>query len=287
MQTIKIKIPKRHKNEEKNPESSIIKEILPELEFYKFEELVSEPTEPEYNDFQSFFEEFNREYVTPQPKKTKDKKKVERPAFAAYFTIGNFNQPIQLDLSKVNKIDLTPEEIQQQVQSAYDKGFEDGQQITQMAIAEEFKKFEDRVKSIEQVIENLNREYSKQIRQLKDVIVPLAIKIAEHIIQKEVKVNPQVVVKQVEKALEIIDNERILELHLNPLDVETLRNVECQLLSDPRFEGVEIIPDPHVAQGGCVLETDAGRIDANIESQLRKIETKLNAILTSIEDENV
>ncbi len=286
MQTIKIKIPKKGAKKAKDTESSVIKDILPEIEYYKFEELVEEIIEPEYQDFQSFYEDFTRK-ETIRPKKPQIKKKVERPAFAAYFSISNFGKPIDIDLSKVHKVDFTREEIEQQVQSAYNKGFEDGQQITQMAIAEEFKKFEERVKSIENVIESLNAEYAKHIRQLKDIIVPLSIKISEHILRKEVEVNPKVVETQVEKALELIDNEKIFELKLNPLDVETLREVGSKLLSDPRLEGVEIVPDPSVERGGCILETEAGKIDATISSQLKKLENKLNNLLLNITEENV
>ncbi len=156
-----------------------------------------------------------------------------------------------------------------------------------MAIAEEFKKFEERVKSIENVIESLNAEYAKHIRQLKDIIVPLSIKISEHILRKEVEVNPKVVETQVEKALELIDNEKIFELKLNPLDVETLREIGSKLLSDPRLEGVEIVPDPSIERGSCILETEAGKIDATISSQLKKLENRLNNLLVNITEENV
>ncbi|MGB9771292.1 MAG: FliH/SctL family protein [Candidatus Kapaibacteriota bacterium] len=283
MQAIKIKIPKKNTRTEENAKSSIIKDILPEIEFYKFEELKQETVEPEYKDFQNFFEEFSREYVV-KSKTAHSKKKVERPVFISYFSIKNLNKPIEIDLSKVKKLELTPEEIQNQVQSAYNKGFEDGQQVTQMAITEEFNKFEERVRSIDEVAENLIGEFSKQIRELKKIIVPLAIKISEHIIRNEVQTNPAIIEKQIEKALETIDNEKILNLRLNPIDAETLRKVKSKLLTDPKIYGIEIILDPQIEQGGCILETEVGKIDATIESQLKKIETHLKNTIIDLEE---
>lgn len=283
MHTIKLKINKKERDKTIEYTSSVIKEVVPELEYYRFEELVEEKeSNKEFTDFNLFINEFEDRILSPKTK-PKNKKKVERPAYAIYFTIGNYNKPLEIDLSKIHRVELSTEEIQNQVQSAYDKGFEDGQQITQMALTEEFRKMEAWVKRIDEVILNLQQEFSLRIRSLKDIIVPIALKISEHIIKSELKTNPAIVEKQVEKSLEVIDNEKVFELRLNPSDVEILKSVGSILLSDPKLEGVEIVPDPSVEPGGCILETEVGRIDATISSQLKKISNTLNNLSFDIE----
>ncbi|MCX7907895.1 MAG: FliH/SctL family protein [Ignavibacteria bacterium] len=285
MQTIKVKLPKKQQNVGENFQSSIIKEIIPEIEYYQFEVLEREdPQSDEISNFQDILEEFNQNLIVRKPK---DKKKVERPTFAAYFSIKNLNKLVELDLSKVNKVELSSEEIQMQVQSAYDKGFEDGQQVTQMAVAEEFHKLENWVKRIDEVIKNLRIEFSNQLEKLKEAIVPISIKIAETILNNEIKTNPIVIEKQIEKALKIIDNETIFQLRLNPSDLEILKNVGSKLLSDPKLEEVETIADPTIEPGGCILETEVGKIDATIQSQLKKIESALKNYSFGFEEENV
>lgn len=287
MQKIKLKIPRKQNVNDKEFSTSVIKEVIPELEYYQFEELTEERDKTnDFVDFNQFFNEFGHN-VTNLKAPTKNKKKVERPSFAIYFTIHNFNKPIDIDLSKINKIEFTPEELQNQVQSAYDKGFEDGKQITQMALAEEFHKMESWVRRIDEVVLNLQQEFSQSIGSVKDIVVPLAIKIAEHIIKDEIKTNPTIVEKQVAKALEIIDNEKVFQLRLNPSDVEILRSVNSVLLSDPKLEGVEIVPDPSIEQGGCILETEVGKIDATIDSQLSKVLSALNNVSIDLEEDNV
>lgn len=283
MQTIKLKINRKEKDKTIEYTSSVIKEVVPELEYYRFEELVEEKeSNKEFTDFNLFINEFEDTILSPKTK-PKNKKKFERPAYAIYFTIGNYNKPLEIDLSKIHRVELSTEEIQNQVQSAYDKGFEDGQQITQMALTEEFRKMEAWVKRIDEVISNLQQEFSLRIRSLKDIIVPIALKISEHIIKSELKTNPAIVEKQVEKSLEVIDNEKVFELRLNPSDVEILKSVGSILLSDPKLEGVEIVPDPSVEPGGCILETEVGRIDATISSQLKKVSNTLNNLSFDIE----
>lgn len=286
MQTIKLKIGQKDRKQANNDflESSIIKEIIPEIEFYRFEELTPEEVQPEYADFESFFEDF----VDEKPKvRKKQEKKFDKPSFVAYFTISNLNKPIDINLEKVKKIEYEREELQKQVQEAYDKGFEDGQQATQMALTEEFNKLENWVRRIDKVTDELIKEFSNKIRELKNAIVPISIEVAEQILRAEVKIKPELVENQIAKALEIIDNEKIFNIRLNPDDIEILEKIQSNLLSHPKLEGVEIIPDPTISQGGCIIETEVGQIDATFQSQLNKIQTLLSNVITSVEEDDV
>ena len=49
------------------------------------------------------------------------------------------------------------------------------------------------------------------------------------------------------------------------------------------LSAVEVVADPRVRDGGCVLETDAGLIDASVESQLAAIERGLRRSLARSE----
>lgn len=276
MYSMKIKIPKRKDQDKATKESSVIKEILPEIEYYQYEEFDTNDLDSTELDFGANYDNYRDDLeVKKKPGQQISKNKIERPAFAAYHAIRNFNKPIELDLSKINKVETTVEEIQQQIQTAYNKGYEDGQQVTQMALAEEFHKFEERTKRIDSVIENLEIEFSQRLKDLKEVLVPLGIKIAEHILRAEIHIDPKVVEKQIEKALEIIDNEKVFKIRLNPADIDILKIMNSKLVMEPKLKETKIIEDPNVDRGGCILETEVGRIDARIQSQLSKIETSL------------
>jgi type III secretion protein L len=38
---------------------------------------------------------------------------------------------------------------------------------------------------------------------------------------------------------------------------------------------VDIVPDPKVASGGCIIESEVGTVDARLETQLRALEKAL------------
>lgn len=287
MQSFKIKIP--HKPKEatvhKEEETNIIKEIIPEIEFYRFETF--QGTSPA--NFEDPFDDFGTASIYTRRKfNYNPEKKVERPVFSGYYTIKNLGKPIQLSLSKVHYLEYSPEELQEQVQSAYERGFQDGQQTTQMTFAEEFSKFEEWIRNIDQVTEELTSEFRRNMKALGRVLVPLAIQVARHILNTEVQQNPEIVEQQVKKALDFIDNEQIFEIRLNPQDVEILNAVRSRLAGgEPKLEGVELVPDSSISRGGCIVESSVGRIDATFESQLRKIQENLENINLESDIENV
>lgn len=278
MQQFKVKLNKPLKHASFKPinkESPIIKEILPEIEFYKFDEFSQEVPEDfdEPVSFDDLFEsESNRLSLSKSPQKLT---KASKPRFYVEFSIRNFNKPLNIDLSKQNQIIATSDEIQNQVQSAYDQGFEDGRQVTQLALAEEFKKFENWIKNIDLVTEKLTKNFSEELKKLGKAVVPIAIQIAKLIIRKEVEQNSEILLEQVQNVLEAIENETIFKIRINPEDVGIIQTVGSRL---PQLSGIELIADPTIERGGCIVETSIGTIDATFQSQLEKIAQNLNSM---------
>ncbi|MCX7879662.1 MAG: FliH/SctL family protein [Ignavibacteria bacterium] len=270
MQTIKLKLQKKNRsntNTENKTVSFVIKEIVPELQQYQFEEFEKSGKNNHLNPFLQniLFNDFNKEGQ-------QHKKKLQRPVFSIFFGIQNLNKPIEIDLSKVNQINLTAEEIQNQVQSAYEEGFNDGKQTTQMSLTEEINKLENYARRIDEIVEELSTEYSKALKELANLVVPVSIHIAKHILQVEVHLRPELVETQVRKALQILDNEKVLQIRLNSEDIEILKKIKSKLIDESRtLHGAEIVADPTIERGGCIVESSIGKIDATFQSQLEKI----------------
>lgn len=278
MQHFKIKIPKPIKDvstDVKKIESSVIKEILPEIEYYKFDELERETTHT-FDDFSPFDEIFDLELDNIESRKViKKKEGLTQPRYFVEFSIRNYNKPIDLDLSKINRVVATHQEIQEQVQSAYNKGFEDGKQVTQLSLAEEFSKFENWIKNIDSVAENLTKEFSKELQSLGKAVVQIAIKIAEHILRSEVNQKPEIILERVRHTLEAVENETIFRIRVNPKDLEILSSVGSQL---PQLSSLELVPDSTIERGGCIVESSIGSIDATFSSLFDKIAQSLNSL---------
>lgn len=99
----------------------------------------------------------------------------------------------------------------------------------------------------------------------------LATDIARKVIRREVEAGGDVVLGVVRAAMHRI-KDRQVRILVNPKDLEPVRGYRDVLsgIADGAPE-IEIVSDRRVGQGGCVLETPSGKIDARIESQLEGI----------------
>jgi len=113
-------------------------------------------------------------------------------------------------------------------------------------------------------------------------LIELAAAIAERVIKTRVEVDEDLVRRNVAAALGLVTAADRLRILLAPEDVEAVRTFLPDLAAKLQAgaaqaapETIELVPDPSVARGGCVVRTAGGEIDARIETQLEEIRIQL------------
>lgn len=100
-------------------------------------------------------------------------------------------------------------------------------------------------------------------------LVRLALAVAGKVVAGSVALAPEVVIRIAAEALEASRNRREVTLRVHPADADRLRAEEPRLLQVlSRARAVAIREDPGVGRGGVVVETEAGAVDARIETRL-------------------
>lgn len=75
---------------------------------------------------------------------------------------------------------------------------------------------------------------------------------------------------------EINKTENKITLKVMPKDVELVRDKVPELFSGNYFEAkISVVPDNNIKEGGVIVETSNGIIDATIETQLAIMEQAL------------
>jgi type III secretion protein L len=113
-------------------------------------------------------------------------------------------------------------------------------------------------------------------------LLRLAVKIAEKIIGREIKGDRQAIVDIVANALRHARRNEMITVRVNPADLPVIEEHGQRLDRPGREQFLDIVPDPRVAAGGCVIESESGAIDAQLETQLRVLE---RALLTRATDD--
>ena len=111
-------------------------------------------------------------------------------------------------------------------------------------------------------------------------ILEISVDIAKTIIKKELDSDPQVLINTIIDVLRTVSkNEPKITIRVRPQSVQfikdTIPNITYQYGIDSK---INIISDPSVEEGGCILQTNNGIVDASIDTQIEIIKKALEGI---------
>lgn len=103
----------------------------------------------------------------------------------------------------------------------------------------------------------------------------LGLAVAERLVRKTLDDDRETALRIAREILADILPSREVRLRVNPFDVPLLEARKGELLAAcSSLRGIEVLADPTI-QGGCVLESDAGSVDARIEGVLERMMDRL------------
>ncbi|QDU94586.1 FliH/SctL family protein [Lignipirellula cremea] len=107
-------------------------------------------------------------------------------------------------------------------------------------------------------------------------VVDLAVAIAERVIRRELAAQPQITLDLVQEALELASGVGKVRIRLHPQDHQALgAEVQSLAAAFQKISSAEVVADPKIERGGCVLQTDFGEIDQQIPTQLARLKQEL------------
>lgn len=136
---------------------------------------------------------------------------------------------------------------------------------------------------IQQIKESL-KEFLKAPQEVFEYIAPdileISLEIAQKIIKNEVTQNPQVVIDQITDILKTLSKEEPkVTIRVNPMQVNITKQAVPEILENAGLDAkISILPDESVGEGGCIVSTNNGVIDATIDSQIAVIKEALKEV---------
>jgi type III secretion protein L len=108
-------------------------------------------------------------------------------------------------------------------------------------------------------------------------VLRLAVKLAEKIIGREITSDPAALADIVSTALRNARQHEMLVVRVNPSDLAEVQSRRERLDPAGRARFLDLVADPRVSRGGCIIESESGTIDAQLDTQLRVLERALLA----------
>lgn len=121
-------------------------------------------------------------------------------------------------------------------------------------------------------------ERDRRLATLEREVASLALDVARVVLGRELSTSPDVVVELAARALAEARDRREVTLRVNPADAAAVRAAEGALAAIPGRALLALREDPAVPRGGAIVETEAGRVDASIETQLAALARALEEV---------
>lgn len=168
-----------------------------------------------------------------------------------------------------NLVSRAQEEAEYIKQSAYQEGFNTGIQQAQA----DLENFRNTIGAF------LGAE-DRVFNEIAPNILVIAMEIAQKIIKTEIKSDPQIVLNTIIDVLKTLSkNEPKIVLRVNPMQVQYIKDT---LPEEIKLLGMEtklsILSDESITEGGCIVQTNNGIVDASIEAQLEIVQNALRSI---------
>jgi len=124
----------------------------------------------------------------------------------------------------------------------------------------------------------------EELKHLRDdvqkKILPLSLKAARKIIGEELRLHPDRIVDIVLSSLKPVTQHRKIVIYVNKADLQSLEEGKSRIKKIfEHLESLSIQERSDIEPGGCMIETEAGIINAQLENQWRALESAFESFM--------
>ncbi len=168
-------------------------------------------------------------------------------------------------------------QVEQEAEKYKKETMEESEELKELAFQEGF---QEGLISLNKHILTLDHEL-KQIREdVQKRILPLALKAARKIMGEELKLHPDRIVDIVMTSLKPVTQHRKVTIFVNRADLEQIEGARSKIRKMfEHLENLSIQERDDIEPGGCMIETEAGIINAQLENQWRALESAFESFM--------
>jgi len=164
-------------------------------------------------------------------------------------------------------------------ETAHKESYEEGLRQAQKEIEG------DRQAAIQQsqaLLEEARQSKLKVFRSYEADMVRLVMAMVKKVIAGELKTNPDIIINILQEAIDFLDRPENITVYVNPQEVENILEVmDKGYLTDIGSNNInmDIKADERISRGGCLLESDAGSVDAQLETRIASVNNAIQEVV--------
>ena len=180
---------------------------------------------------------------------------------------------VEIDALIQERVKSFEERYQTEREAAYRAGFEDGRkQGIKLGRAEAKEVIDSFAGAVDVILER----QKALVQENEAALVNLAVEVARRIVGAAAETRREPVLLAASDCLGYLRDRTRITVKVNPQELEWVKEARKEWLE--AVEGIGTLTvqaDPEIARGGCVVETDAGDVDARIEERLAMLHAAL------------
>ena len=140
--------------------------------------------------------------------------------------------------------------------------------------------YEEGYKQWAELLANFEKQLESLHTQMQQAIIPVALKAAKKIVGKEIELSEDAIVDIVASNLKAVTQHKKITIYVNKKDLDILEKNK-QKLRDlfEHLESLSIRARDDIASGGCMIETEIGIINAQMEHRWKVLEKAFEALI--------
>jgi len=184
-------------------------------------------------------------------------------------------EPPQEDLLQISQ-----SEFQQELDFAYKRGLEEGKLEGFRAAEAELGQA---VQMAQSVVEALQQQQETFFQTNEQFVLQVIFKIAERIVGPLAEQQEALIRETLNKILHEAQVSGRIKILVHPEDLNTLQSIEPELRKNfPDLKEIGFVADETITRGGCLVETDLGKLDARIETQVNELVKQLRKLAAAL-----
>jgi flagellar biosynthesis/type III secretory pathway protein FliH len=160
---------------------------------------------------------------------------------------------------------------------AFQAGAEPPPAPPRAAVADLAEARRDALLRVSGAVETLRAQAAHLGEQARADALEIGFVVARALLEAEVRQSPQAVFQLVRQAVRRAGESRCIAVRLSPEDAAAVGTDAGRVAIDaPATARVELVADPTLGRGDCVVETDFGKVDGRLETRLAELRRALD-----------
>jgi len=145
------------------------------------------------------------------------------------------------------------------------------------------KKIDELQKKIADFLESLEKSKREMFANADHILLKLVLEIVKKVISCEVKANREYILSVIRKSISYIGDKERLTIRVAPSDFETAsKRKDFWVPVNERVKDITIESDERITQGGCIVESNSGTVDARLGVQFDELAGLVDKIWESV-----